>query len=117
MKRIALIESGVSGPEKFVYQVYPPHGLMYLASWLRSQKPEIEIRIIDLMLRREPEESIMDELKEFSPDLVGIHAMHFQAKSMHKLAAAGQAKVQGAGGGGRAVSKLGAFARARGPEH
>jgi radical SAM superfamily enzyme YgiQ (UPF0313 family) len=87
MKRVALIESGVSGPKKFVYQVYPPHGLMYLASWLRSKNPEVEIRIIDLMLRREPEESILAELKKFSPDLVGIHAMHFQANSMHKLAA------------------------------
>ena len=87
MKRIVLIESGVSGPEKFVYQVYPPHGLMYLAGYLRAKRPEIEIKIIDLMLRREPEESILSELKDFSPDLAGIHAMHFQARSMHRIAA------------------------------
>jgi len=86
MNRIALIESGVSSPTKFVYQVYPPHGLMHLASYLRSKKPEIEIKILDLMVNRASAESIEKELKNFSPDLVGIHAMHFQAKSLHQIA-------------------------------
>jgi len=86
MKRVALIESGVLNPEKFVYQVYPPHGLMYLASYLRFAHPEVEIKIFDLMLNRADEDSIIDELKNFHPDIVGIHAMHFQAGSMHRLA-------------------------------
>jgi len=94
MKRLMLIESGVTNPRKFVYQVYPPHGLMYLASWLRRQKPELEIKIIDLMVRRAAEESILTELLEFAPELVGIHAMHFQAKSMHRLAALVKSRLQ-----------------------
>ena len=84
--RIALIESGVSLPEKFVYQVYPPHGLMYLTSWLRAKKPDTQIKIFDLMAGRVPEQAILEELREFSPELVGIHAMHFQAKSLHRIA-------------------------------
>jgi radical SAM superfamily enzyme YgiQ (UPF0313 family) len=94
MKRLALIESGVSDPRKFVYQVYPPHGLMYLSSWLRREKPELEIKIIDLMVRRAAEESVLAELEEFSPELVGIHAMHFQARSMHRLAALVKSRLQ-----------------------
>jgi len=86
MKRIALIESGVADPGKFVYQVYPPHGLMYLAACLRKHRPEVEIKIIDLMLSRAPETAILEELKNFSPELAGIHAMHFQAGSMHRIA-------------------------------
>lgn len=91
MTRVALIESGVSDPGKFVYQVYPPHGLMYLASYLRSKKPQAEIKIFDLMIDRQPEENLARELKAFAPDLVGVHAMHFQAKSMHRIATAAKA--------------------------
>ena len=91
MTRIALIESGVSDPGKFVYQVYPPHGLMYLASYLRSQKPGLEIKIFDQMIDRLSEENLAAQLKSFTPDLVGIHAMHFQAKSMHRIAALAKA--------------------------
>ena len=91
MKRVALIESGVSDPGKFVYQVYPPHGLMYLASYLRSKKPGVEIKIFDRMMDRGPEENLVAQLKAFAPDLVGIHAMHFQAKSMHRIAALAKA--------------------------
>ncbi len=86
MERVALIESGASDPRKFVYQVYPPSGLMYLASYLRKHHPEVKIKIFDLMLERAPEESIISDLKDFSPQLVGIHAMHFQARSLHRLA-------------------------------
>ncbi len=86
MKRVALVESGVSAPGKFVYQVYPPHGLMYLAAYLRQHRTEAEIKIIDLMIKREPESAILSELKNFRPELVGIHAMHFQAESMHRIA-------------------------------
>ena len=84
--RIALVESGASSPEKFVYQVYPPSGLMYLASYLRKHHPEVEIKIFDLMLTRKKEEELVREILDFSPGLVGIHSMHFQARSLHKLA-------------------------------
>ena len=84
--RIALVESGASSPEKFVYQVYPPTGLMYLASYLREHHSEVEIRIFDLMLTRKKEEEILPEILDFSPQLVGIHSMHFQARSLHQLA-------------------------------
>ncbi len=87
IKRIVLIESGVTNPGSFVYHVYPPHGLMYIAACLRAQRPEIEIKIFDLMIRKQPETAILEELKEFSPDLAGIHAMHFQAKFAHRAAA------------------------------
>jgi len=38
------------------------------------------------MLTRKKEEELVREILDFSPGLVGIHSMHFQARSLHKLA-------------------------------
>jgi anaerobic magnesium-protoporphyrin IX monomethyl ester cyclase len=87
MARILLIESGVERPRNFVYQAYPPHGLMYLASYLRKVQPEHEIKILDLMIERCRAEDRADLIRDFSPEIVGIHAMNFQASSLHRTAA------------------------------
>ena len=85
--RILLVESGVAAPERFVYQCYPPHGLMYLAAFLRNRRPGHDQKILDLMAIRASADRIEPELRDFAPDLVAIHAMSFQAKCMHQLAA------------------------------
>ncbi len=87
MTRVLLIESGVERPENFVYQVYPPHGLMYLASYLRKVMPEHEIKILDLMIERCRADDRADLIRDFHPEIVGIHAMNFQASSLHHTAA------------------------------
>ncbi len=85
--RILLVESGVTAPERFVYQCYPPHGLMYLASYLRSRRPGHELRLFDMMEKRARASAIDEILEDFKPNLVAIHAMSFQASCMHALAA------------------------------
>jgi len=85
--RVLLVESGVAAPDRFVYQCYPPHGLMYLAAFLRDRRPGHEQKIIDLMALRSGADAIDNVLREFSPDLVAIHAMSFQSKCMHQIAA------------------------------
>ncbi len=87
MARILLVESGVERPENFVYQAYPPHGLMYLAAYLRENQPGHEIKILDLLIERCRAEDRAAFIKDLSPDIVGIHAMNFQASSMHRTAA------------------------------
>lgn len=86
--RILLVESGVSSPDRFVYQCYPPHGLMYLAACARQERPDHEYRIFDMMAERAGPGAIRPVLEEFKPRLVAIHAMSFQASCMHALAAA-----------------------------
>ncbi len=85
--RVALVESGVLRPERFVYQCYPPHGLLYIAACVRQKFPETEIKIIDMMARRAAPADVMPALREFAPDLLAIHAMSFQSSCMHELAA------------------------------
>ena len=91
MAKVLLLESGVNRPENFVYQLYPPTGLMYLAAYLRRQDPGHQIRLRDFLLERRPAETLADDLAAFHPDLVGIHAMSFQAPSLLRLAAAAKA--------------------------
>jgi radical SAM superfamily enzyme YgiQ (UPF0313 family) len=85
--KILLIESGVTALERFVYACYPPHGLMYIASWVRRNRPQHELVLFDMMAERARPDAVDAVLKSFSPDLVAIHAMTFQASCMHALAA------------------------------
>lgn len=85
--RVLFLESGVLAPEKFVYQCYPPHGLLYLASYLRRERPHHELKVLDLMAERRGPEGIDQALTAFTPDLVAIHAMSFQASCLHAIAA------------------------------
>jgi len=85
--KILLVESGVTAPERFVYQCYPPHGLLYLASYLRKKMPGHQLRLFDMMEKRARPEALRNELISFAPDLVAIHAMTFQASCLHAVAA------------------------------
>lgn len=71
MAKILLLESGVNRPENFVYQLYPPTGLLYLAAYLRRQDPGHQIRLRDFLLERRPAETLADNLEAFAPDLSG----------------------------------------------
>ncbi len=93
--RVLLVESGVMAPDKFVYQCYPPHGLMYLASYLRKKDPAHHIKILDLMEKRARPEAAAEVIKDFDPHFIAIHAMSFQASSMHAVAALGKSFLPG----------------------
>ncbi|MDD5086017.1 MAG: cobalamin-dependent protein, partial [Candidatus Omnitrophica bacterium] len=51
---------------------FPPIGLMYVASYLRSHLPKHEIRILDTVLLRMSYADIEKEIRSYSPDIVGI---------------------------------------------
>jgi len=84
--RVLLVESGVTEPGNFVYQCYPPHGLMYIASFIREKAPGTELKIFDMMVERAGPDAIKPVLENYRPHMVAIHAMSFQASCMHKVA-------------------------------
>ena len=84
---ILLIEPGVMEIERFVYEHYPPLGLMYLASYLRKKRSGHTISLIDMLAEKAKPEAIEGVLRSTSPDLVAIHTMTFQASFMQAIAA------------------------------
>jgi len=51
--------------------LYPPVGLMYIASYLR-QNTGYEVRILDTLIDKLSYEEIGEYAKEYSPDLIGV---------------------------------------------
>jgi len=62
-------------------------GLMYLASALRSRGRH-EVRIIDTKVEGLTVERTVERIREESPDVVGLTAMTYEARSLHGLAGA-----------------------------
>ena len=63
-----------------------PLGLMYLASYLRQNFPELKVKIIDLLPEGLSFEQVLEQIGEFQPELLGISGMSFEAKELHHLA-------------------------------
>lgn len=71
-KRILLIMPNYRMPEanRFIQRIYPPIGLMYLASYLKDL--DIEIKIIDAKIDNLTFKQLKDQIYDYNPDLVGI---------------------------------------------
>ncbi len=65
----------------------PPLGLLYLAAYLRRERPGDEIRLLDLRLARGGARAMEDALRGFEPDLIGLSAMTIEAATLHAAAA------------------------------
>lgn len=65
-----------------------PLGIGYVASYLLNRRPADAIKLIDARnLRLSPEE-ILEQAKNFSPDLIGISAINFEADQVYLLSQA-----------------------------
>ncbi len=53
---------------------FPPIGLMYLAQGLRMKNPAFEVRILDAVVDKLTLAQVLDQVKTFSPRIVGITA-------------------------------------------
>ncbi len=62
----------------------PPIGLAYLASYLRDKERSAKIKILDMLFCDET--YLVEEIKNFSPDVVGISALTIEAENMHRVA-------------------------------
>lgn len=74
-------------PHSEVPAAPPPIGLMYLAGYLRKQKPECEIEVFDARVKMTPVEKIRAVISAAKPDIVGITAFSMEAPQAHALAA------------------------------
>ena len=80
--RIALIR-----PNSQIVACPPPLGLGYLAGYLLKRRKD-QVLIIDARRHRLKIPRIIDQLKDFSPELVGITALSAEAIPAHNLAQA-----------------------------
>ena len=83
MARIALIKCSL--PPSFNLVVSPPLGIMYLASAL--QKKNHEVKIIDYRLHPGRLDRLAEELRRFSPEIVGLSSLTQEANSISEIAA------------------------------
>lgn len=81
MKRILFVKCTTD----FVATTFPL-GLMYLAGSLREQRPDIEMKIIDVRLPSYSFERLSSDLAAFGPDLVGISALSVELANAEQIA-------------------------------
>lgn len=76
---------------EFIHQKFstptfsPPLGLLYIASSLREA--EVEVRLTDQLGEKIPDEKLMKRVERYSPEVVGLSMMTWQATKAAKLAA------------------------------
>lgn len=86
MKRmkVLLIKTGFL-PHNFRV-ITPPLGIAYLAGYLREKEPGIDLKLIDMRTERYDDGKLYEEIKRFSPDVVGISSITMEANEMHRVA-------------------------------
>ncbi len=63
-----------------------PLGIGYVASYLLSKRPQDSVKIIDGRNRRLSHERVTEQAQTFSPDLIAISAINFEADQVKILA-------------------------------
>ena len=62
-----------------------PLGLGYVASFLLSHRPQDEVKILDARNLRLKPSKVVEFAQSYSPDLIGISAINFEADQVHIL--------------------------------
>lgn len=73
-------------PYQEIHMNMPPLGPLYLASCMR-QIGDHEAKIIDGRLLRLKPEGILDQAREFDPDVIGITSLTMEGPAAHQIAA------------------------------
>ena len=73
-------------PNSRIIRTYPPLGLMYLASFLRSRRKQYEISILDARINKLSIEKTRRKIVEYNPHIIGIGALTVEAVPMHSIA-------------------------------
>ncbi|MDF1664061.1 MAG: radical SAM protein [Planctomycetota bacterium] len=71
------IESSVPKQLESGKGIYPKLGLLYVASYLEAQCPNVQVSVLDANARALSYEEVGQELFEIKPDLVGISTLTF----------------------------------------
>lgn len=72
-KRVLLVNSSYKRwpVERYFFQ-YFPRGLLCIAGELRRRLPEVQVRLIDMTLGADCETELLESLRDFNPDLIGV---------------------------------------------
>jgi anaerobic magnesium-protoporphyrin IX monomethyl ester cyclase len=58
---------------RFIQRIYPPIGLMYIASYLDDLN--VEVKIIDAKIENLNNKELKNRIKDFNPDIVGVSVL------------------------------------------
>lgn len=64
--------------------VTPPIGVAYLASYILEKEKWAKVKILDMI--EHSEESLLEEIRSFSPDVVGLSSLTVESDQMHRIA-------------------------------
>ena len=78
------IETGKGRKETYLSAVLPPLGLLYVASQIENAG--YETRVIDAESERFGDDQVLEKIKEYNPDLVGIYCLSSRFETLVKLA-------------------------------
>lgn len=81
IRKIVLVRPG-DYPEGLI----APLGIMYIASYLRSKLPDIEVLLIDAPLEDLTAVQVAERVKAFGPDLVGLSGLTYHVLQMKAAA-------------------------------
>ncbi|MFX0105820.1 MAG: cobalamin-dependent protein, partial [Candidatus Hodarchaeota archaeon] len=58
---------------RFIQRIYPPIGLMYIASYLTEL--DVEVKIIDSKIENLTHKQLRKKIKDYNPDIVGVSVL------------------------------------------
>jgi len=83
MKKILFIRPYLPS---YSYVVFPPLGIMYLASAIKKwSENELQIKIIDMNLGRLGLTDIKKQMQNYKPDIVGVSALTHEASVLYRV--------------------------------
>jgi radical SAM superfamily enzyme YgiQ (UPF0313 family) len=90
IKEVLLIDidnDRTSNPESQLHSQWSHHpiGLMYIASSLRKQFPQIKVSIFHTITSSNPYERIIHHIREYNPELIGLRALSIAGKEFRKI--------------------------------
>ncbi len=73
-------------PNSSIETTPPPLGLMYVASYLRKNLDNCDIKILDARIKDMSPDEVAQSIKEYNPQYVGITSLHADSVQMHLIA-------------------------------
>ena len=73
-------------PNSFIESTPPPLGLMYIASYLRENLDEFDIKIVDARIKDFSFEDIEEYIKDYQPEYIGITSLYVDSPQLHRIA-------------------------------
>jgi anaerobic magnesium-protoporphyrin IX monomethyl ester cyclase len=90
MKKILLMRVNSS-----IESAPAPLGLLYIASYLRNRRHNLDIKIVDARCNNFSRAALKEIILEYQPDLLGLTSMHDEMEEVHKIAKLARELISG----------------------